>query len=244
MLHGVVPGPGTSVHHVDWELGTSQQKITKMADVPIVFVLSGKRKSGKDHVAEKLKEIFGEELCVIMRLSGPLKHEYAREHGLDFNRLLDSTSYKERYRVDMIRWGEDKRAEDPEYFCIKATELALRQCNSSSQSVPHDNEELEGNIDELTGSTRKVWIVSDARRKSDLTYFREKFESTVAIRVVATDEVRQSRGWIFTKGVDDAESECGLDDESFDIIIENNGDEKNLARVLSAIRLRFSSVEN
>ena len=34
---------------------------------------------------------------VILRLSGPLKECYAREHGLDFEKMLSASDYKEKY---------------------------------------------------------------------------------------------------------------------------------------------------
>lgn len=45
-----------------------------------------------------------------------------QEHGLDFQRLLDASAYKEAYRRDMIRWGEEKRQADPGFFCRKVVE--------------------------------------------------------------------------------------------------------------------------
>ena len=69
----------------------------------VVFIFSGKRKSGKGFVAKKLSERFYYDRCGIIRLSGPLKDEYARQNGLDFHRLLDSSNYKELYREDMIK---------------------------------------------------------------------------------------------------------------------------------------------
>lgn len=44
------------------------------------------------------------ESCQTFRLSGPLKAQYAKEHNLDLTELLSASSYKEKYRVDMIRW--------------------------------------------------------------------------------------------------------------------------------------------
>ena len=185
----------------------------KMADAneqlrhpKVVFILSGKRKSGKDYVANKLTEALGPDCCEIIRLSGPLKQEYARQNGLDFDRLLDSTNYKEFYRQDMIRWGEEKRNADPSYFCRLAVKMAL-------SGVSKENNSLQ----------KPVWIVSDARRKSDVYYFRESYDKVVHVRIIATEEIRTSRGWMFTPGVDDAESECGLDDEEFDVLIQNDG---------------------
>lgn len=49
-----------------------------------------------------------------------------QEHGLDFQRLLDASTYKEMFRQDMIRWGEEKRRADPGFFCRAAVEGALQ----------------------------------------------------------------------------------------------------------------------
>ena len=43
------------------------------------------------------------------------------------------------------------------------------------------------------------------------------------------------RGWVFTPSVDDAESECGLDNvNDWDVVVENDGDE-TLEKVLEPI---------
>lgn len=171
-----------------------------MASYPVVvFVLSGKRKSGKDFVAECLQEQLGAETCVILRLSKPLKAQYAKDHGLDIGRLLDSSTYKEKYRGDMICWGEEQRARDPDLFC----RLAIEQSNALCFPV---------------------WIVSDARRLTDADFFLKTFpQQTNLVRVTANEETRRARGWKFTKGIDDADSECGLDkDVTWNFVLENN----------------------
>ena len=178
-----------------------------MADGPaVVLVFSGKRKSGKDYVVAKLAEMLEEMNCEVLRLSGPLKKQYAIEHNLDFEKLLDSSSYKEQFRSDMISWGEAKRQADPGFFCNLATKEA----------------------------TKAVWIISDARRKTDLAYFCTKYK-TIHVRVTASEKTRALRGWSFVAGVDDAESECGLDNESFDIIVDNDGDAQILQKTLEKL---------
>ena len=47
---------------------------------------------------------------------------FGQEHDLDFQRLLDASAYKEAFRRDMIRWGEEKRQADPGFFCRKVVE--------------------------------------------------------------------------------------------------------------------------
>lgn len=165
-----------------------------------IVVLSGKRKSGKDFLASSLIALFGADSCALVRLSEPLKGQYAKEHGLDLGRLLDSSEYKERYRVDMIKWGEDRRNIDPGYFC----RLAIAAADAEFQ--------------------RPLWIVSDARRKTDVCFFRDTYPAvTLTVRVEASEKARSARGWVFVAGVDDAESECGLDDERHDIYLHNDG---------------------
>lgn len=184
-----------------------------------IFVLSGKRKSGKDFIAGKLKCAFGCDKCNIIRLSGPLKREYAKQNGLDFDRLMDSTTYKELYRHKMIGWGEEKRNADSYYFCRLAVEMILAENCGENLSLP-----------------KPVWIISDARRKTDVRYFKESYDNVVSVRINASEETRRSRGWVFTPGVDDAESECGLDNEIFDVVIQNDGDEQQLEKNLNYLR--------
>lgn len=172
----------------------------------LVLLFSGKRKSGKDFVTEALQSRLGEDVCAVLRLSGPLKEQYAQEHGLNFQRLLDASAYKEAYRRDMILWGEAQRQADPGFFCRKVVE----------------------------GVCQPVWLVSDTRRLSDIQWFREAYGAvTQTVRVVASEQSRQQRGWVFTPGVDDGESECGLDNfGDFDWVIANDGDEQRLEEQL------------
>ncbi|XP_027805152.1 phosphomevalonate kinase-like [Marmota flaviventris] len=179
---------------------------------PLVLLFSGKRKSGKDFVTDALQSRLGADICAILRLSGPLKEQYAQEHGLDFQKLLDASTYKEAYRRDMIRWGEEKRRADPGFFCRKIVE----------------------------GVSQSIWLVSDTRRVSDIQWFREAYGAAMqTVRVFASEQSRQQRGWVFTPGMDDAESECGLDDfGDFDWVIENHGDEQHLEEQLANL-LKF-----
>lgn len=42
---------------------------------------------------------------------------------------------------------------------------------------------------------------------------------TLSVRVEASNATRGARGWVFTKGVDDVESECALDGREWDFVI-------------------------
>nr|QAU32514.1 phosphomevalonate kinase [Dendroctonus armandi] len=176
-----------------------------------ILLFSGKRKSGKDFICEKLKSIIGEDNCCIVRISGPLKQLFAENHNLQINELMSDGPYKEQHRLNMITWSDEIRKKDPGYFCRAA-------CKSAA--------------------AKKLWIVSDIRRKTDIKWFKENCSNLKLIRITAALTIRKERGWIFTAGVDDAESECDLDDfGSWDIELANNNREEYENAIRAILKL-------
>ncbi|CAF2119139.1 unnamed protein product [Rotaria magnacalcarata] len=166
-------------------MNTSFDK-SKYSNVKKILLLSGKRKSGKDYIGEKLAEQLQ---AVLLHLSEPLKLEYARINQINGEQLLDSSSYKENYRKDMIRWGEEKRNEDPSIFCRLTIEQKHEMC-----------------------SLNPIWIICDIRRYTDIDFFQKYFpDRLLLVRIEASIDKRKMRGWIFTSNIDDSESECQLD---------------------------------
>lgn len=74
---------------------------SKYSNLKKIILLSGKRKSGKDFIGEKLAEKLQ---AVLLHLSEPLKLEYARLNQINGEELLNSSAYKENYRKDMIKY--------------------------------------------------------------------------------------------------------------------------------------------
>ncbi|KAG8234573.1 hypothetical protein J437_LFUL015364 [Ladona fulva] len=177
-----------------------------------ILIFSGKRKCGKDFVTDLLFQRVGLENCALLKLSGPIKKKWAEANNLDFAKLMDSSEYKEIYRAEMNKYGEEMRNKDYGYFCRASIEM-------------------------YEAEKKAVWIISDARRKTDLKWFKERYDGIVkTIRVQANDEVRKSRGWTYTSGVDDAETECGLDtEETWDWVIQNDGSGTQLDDKLNEI---------
>ncbi|XP_063244440.1 phosphomevalonate kinase [Bacillus rossius redtenbacheri] len=165
-----------------------------------VLLISGKRKSGKDFISEKIVNRLGADKTLIVRISAPIKSHWSKLHSLDFDKLSGTDEYKEKYRKDMIQWGEQIRREDYGYFCKAA-------------------------IDMFGAMQKQIWIVSDIRRQTDIRWFMENFGAVVkTLRLRAGQDVRKQRGFIFTPGVDDVESECGLDHfNNWDWEFQNNG---------------------
>lgn len=59
----------------------------------------------------------GDENCTILRISEPIKSHYAKENNLNLDELMSDNSYKEIYRLEMIKWSDAVRSKEPGYFC-------------------------------------------------------------------------------------------------------------------------------
>ena len=95
----------------------------------------------------------------------------------------------------MITWGEERRNADAGF---------------SSPGV-------------LAAASKPIPIISDARRPGDVAFFQENVPTVITVRVEASQETRKQRGWVFASGVDDAESECGLDAYGpWDVVLKND----------------------
>ena len=182
-----------------------------MIENKVIIVVSGKRKSGKDFVTNNIvKEISGTS-CHVMKVASPIKKHFCQKYNMNYEEMITSSPYKEQRRAEMIRWGEEQRANDVSFFCRSEKSNALE-----------------------TG--KPVWILSDARRPSDVEYFRnyakENGNFFYAIRISANIETRKSRGWTFTKNVDDVESECALDQyQNWDFKFDNSQGDNILEKV-------------
>ncbi len=92
------------------------------------------------------------------------------------------------------------------------------------------------------GKDHEIWIVSDCRRKSDFCYFESNYSGrTKRIRIFASEETRAKRGFVFESGIDDAETECGLDDQDNDFLLENS-DESHPENVLQDLLQYLSNL--
>ena len=87
----------------------------------------------------------------------------------------------------------------------------------------------------LSGSFKPILIISDARRPGDVAFFQDNVPTVITVRVEASQETRKQRGWVFASGVDDAESECGLDSYGpWDVVLKNE-DEADLHEHLALL---------
>ncbi|KAH8238035.1 hypothetical protein KR032_012181 [Drosophila birchii] len=184
-----------------------------------IVLISGKRKCGKDYISERLQKRLADQSRIV-RISEPIKSEWARKLNLNLSELLSDGPYKEKYRRDMIEWSDEVRAKDYGYFC----RLAMNDARDH-HSTPYV-------------------LVSDIRRKNDIKWFQETFskDKVLTIRLTSRPETRCARGWTFTAGIDDVSSECDLDDfEGFDFIVPNDEefDEEAIDHLLDKLELNY-----
>ena len=116
----------------------------------LIVLLCGKRKSGKDWLAETLAARLPS--LAVLHLSAPLKSDYAGLHGLSLAELLGSGPLKETHRAAMVAWSETERARDPGRFC-----------RAAAASAP---------------SEARIWLVADVRRRTDVAFFRRQYPET------------------------------------------------------------------
>lgn len=203
----------------------------------IVICISGKRKSGKDFIAQQLidrlekcqaqlvtddKKVVQIPLrCTCISVAGPIKKLYAQKYGLDYSKLLDSSPYKETVRRGMVDYSDEVRVHDLDFF--------VRYSISE-----HDPERKT-----------PIWILTDARRREDIEFFtRSEYvpvRMLLKIRVEANMQTRQSRNFQFTHGIDDYHTETGLDSYAgWDYIIQNDAEnEEKVIRQLDDISARI-----
>lgn len=123
-------------------------------------------------------------------------------NNLNYEELLSESAYKELHRRKMVEWSEMVRKDDPNCF-------------------------LRLSIEENRGYEVPIWILTDCRREGDLRFFKEEpaFRDTalVTLRIQASEDLRKQRGYVFTPSIDDAETECGLDQyQDWTHVIQND----------------------
>lgn len=160
-----------------------------MFSKPIFFLLSGKRKSGKDFIADQLMahvKMKGYSTKKIS-ISSLLYDEVLALHPGLTREMLDDNKVREKYRGDMISIGNHHRKVDGEDFLIKDVE----------------RRGIESGVD--------VVFVPNIRSDNEFTYFQREGRPFKTLRITVPDFIRAKRGWEFNEEVDRGNLEMGLD---------------------------------
>jgi len=168
---------------------------------PIVILISGKRASGKDYIANLLQEELDQLKLSVCRaaLGNVNKKICAEEMNLDYQRLLCDRAYKEKYRIPMVERHAERSKQNPSW-CVD--EIMNQCCHQSAD----------------------VLVLSDIRMREDVDIFAQNSRCPpILLRVEASDEARKARGWDPHDVKDSLPTETDFDIfESWTAVIDNS----------------------
>lgn len=149
------------------------------------IAFNAKRKSGKSWSANVALTDFPHIFSGIYSFADAARKLYADKIGVDISVLKDTTT-KEIYRPAFIQWCDMRRAEDPDVF--------VREWLAS---LPK----------------KESWLCDDLRYPNEFGAVAAL--NGVGVRINSPLNLRVSRGFQFTVGVDDHGTECALDSYSY-----------------------------
>ena len=169
----------------------------------LLVLLSGKRASGKDYVANLLDKAFSERGFKVCRtaLGNINKQIYANLVGIEVEQLLNDRAFKEEHRVAMIEHHTKRNADDPEW-CLK---LVFQKAVDSD-----------------------IMILSDLRTFADLIWFQKQKIPLILLRINASDSARKERGWDPSPVKDMLHTETNLDKfKEWSACVDNSDNTEN-----------------
>lgn len=171
----------------------------------VVLIFCGRRCVGKDWLAHFTEETLGKlignkKVVSVARISDGTKREYAEQHpGVNVEKLFHDRKYKELHRKELTDFYQKKKRNDPSYDARCFVDLI--QKSSSSILL-------------LTGM------------RDGLEYARSLAGRTVVlVKVDSTDDARTSRGWEYSRTLDESTLEClpdSMQEDFWDLRFDNN----------------------
>lgn len=181
----------------------------------LVILLSGKRYAGKDTFAESLAQQFGTGRCKIIALADQVREEYIATLieetvviTVDDLKRNSHHRLKELHRPGLIKLAEDRKREHGIDYWSRL--LYEKHMNNNGD-----------------GST--IFLVTDWRFIEEFAFFTsQKRVQVVTVRIDASLEARQARGFVYNQQTDTGRSETNLDLFPFDYRISNNDSKEHL----------------
>ena len=167
-------------------------------DKPVGILISGTRYSGKDTVAASLSSELSERQIhhTIRSTALELKRKFCRIRNLDEDAFLNDREYKERHRSEFSAWVQTQSQED--------------NLRSFLQTIRNDFLLMQ------------AVIISDLRNLKDFNEFSFVFPAFVSLRINASEESRNQRGYV-SSAYDQTEFETEIQDIPIDVLFQNDG---------------------
>lgn len=183
---------------------TPQRPPARGGDEMRVILISGKRFSGKDHVAHRLGAALSAagHRVHLTSLGSINKRLYAEAADVDPERLLNDRAFKERHRPAMVAHHTALNRENPSW-CLDAVVEQAREADA------------------------EVLLISDLRTEDDLRWFQAMAgdDPVVLLRVESSDEARARRGWVHDEVTDALHTEVELDGfAAWTALLDNSAD--------------------
>lgn len=186
---------------------------------PLVILISGKRYSGKNYVADILRNTFNiPDYSLAYELKVEMSRSIVNFSQTEFlDKLMKDRQFKEIYRGDLIELGSRRRSENIDYWCNKLHER-------------------------ISSANDSIISITDVRFPNEIEYFTKRFKC-VTIRVQASINDRISRGYV-ESNADVSPSECSLDNHQFMEVIWNNNNAsiRDLTNTLRGIIWKYTCV--
>ena len=182
----------------------------------IVIMISGKRCSGKDTIADIFKKQHSANICKTS-FGYVMKQDYCKtQQDLVPEQLLDRT-IKEKHRCNLIEFAESMKVKNGmDYWAKRCWE---------------------------TNKDNTIILISDWRFLEEYLFFKKLRDKNVinkliTIRINVSEEIKRKRGWIPNPKVDTHRGEIELDSfEDFDYVIRNDGNKNKLKEICNIIDL-------
>jgi len=157
-----------------------------------IHALSGKRGSGKTYLANQLYQLYKEDKSVVITsIADELKREFCKYSGVDFSRMLNDYEYKTRKRSQLLQYAR--------YIKDKCGETYWIDCFLKT----------------LEKRTEQIIIISDMRLDFELEkiqiYCLKHNIHLETHRLEPPEGVREKRGYVHDKDIDNNKFETGLD---------------------------------
>ena len=186
------------------------------AGTVVMVMLSGKRGAGKDHFAAQLEAWLARTLPAFrvakMAFADGCKEGFAKEAGLDAERLKADRDYKELHRDAMTAWYH---RQTPTVF----KDMVAAKVKAGAAAAHASGESLLILVTDCRLLHDMDWVAETAgQRHADAA----EVDHVLTLRVETSDEVRARRGWVYSEAKDTDPTECELDSYPFALTLNND----------------------
>jgi len=140
-------------------------------------------------------------------------------HINEYRKTSGDVESSDTVEKNMIKSEEEKYREDPTIFC----RMMIEQNDQLCLSYP-------------------IWIIDDVKYHTEIEFFKKYFNDCLLfVRIEASNDIRQKRGWNFQMDSNDSQSECQLDTNIQWSFVFSNNEEDNFNEQMNNLMKMINS---